>query len=349
MVDKEVLSQEEIDALLGSVEDTEEQSQESSQPEDSSKEHDIGKENTEPTTTPTEFVTDIGIVKILKFTGQDRIVKGQLPVLDKIYDRVVRLFAADIYQLTAKDFEIKQEPLLIVKHRDFMGGLNNPSLMSIYKFKPLRGKGIILFDSVFVYDLVDYYFGGGSQFFAQKDKTDFTATELKVMDIVTKKLVYDLSQAWEHVIHLDITKVNDETNPLLVNVAEPDEMLLVTRFNLNFGKETGSFYIILPYSMLEPIKQQLELGASRPDDEIDPNWIKSLKEELMDVELSVSASMGQSISSLGKVMAWQVGEFIPLELHEVVTLDIEGTPSFTATLGSANDKRALKIIKKISY
>ena len=126
---------------------------------------------------PGEKVSDDG-VKTLNFTGQERIVKGQLPVLDKIYDRAVRSFATDIYQLTAKDFEIKQDPLLIVKHRDFMGGLPNPSLMSIYKFKPLRGKGIILFDSIFVYDLVDYYFGGSSQFFAQKDKTDFTATEL---------------------------------------------------------------------------------------------------------------------------------------------------------------------------
>ena len=61
-------------------------------------------------------------VKELNFTGQQRIDKGQLPVLDKIYDRAVRLFAGDIYQLTARDFEIKQDPLLIIKHRDFMGG-----------------------------------------------------------------------------------------------------------------------------------------------------------------------------------------------------------------------------------
>lgn len=354
MVDKEVLSQEEIDALLESVEDTEEHAEDLNSPHDPhnnpsaafTEDADLASVDT---VNPTEFITDVGIVKILKFTGQDRVVKGQLPVLDKIYDRAMRLFAADIYQLMSKEFEIKQDPLLIVKHREFMTSLNNPSLMGIYKFKPLRGKGIVLFDSVFVYDLVDYYFGGGSQFFAQKDKTDFTATELKVMDVVSKKLVHDLSKAWEHVIQLDIVKVSDETNPQLVNIAEPDEMLLVTRFNLNFGRETGSFYFILPYSMLEPIKQQLELGASRPDDEIDPNWIKSLKEELMDVELSVSAAMGHTMSSLGQVMTWRVGDFIPLERNDIVTLDIEGTPSFTATLGSANDKRALKIIKKISY
>lgn len=353
MAEKDVLSQEEIDALLESVDDT---SEDESQKLETAAAEKSSRKKSQPTIksesdASEEFIETPATdgVKTLNFTGQERIVKGQLPVLDKIYDRAVRMFATDIYQLTAKDFEIKQDPLLIIKHRDFMSGLPNPSLMSIYKFKPLRGKGILLFDSIFVYDLVDYYFGGSSQFCAQKDKTDFTATELRVMDVVTKKLISNLIHAWEPIIQLDVMKFNDETNPQLVNIAEPEEMLLVARFTLNFGKETGSFYFILPYSMVEPIKQQLELGASRPDDEIDPNWIKSLKEELMDVELTVSAAMAETVSTLGKVMSWQVGDFVPLEMNEIVTLDIEGTPSFTATLGSSNEKRALKIIKNISY
>lgn len=352
MVEKDVLSQEEIDALLESVDNgAEEDSGEQSVTENSDEGRVIDDLDQESDAEDGENSTDRvdGGIKPLNFTNQKRIVKGQLPVLDKIYDRAIRYFATDIYQLTAKDFEIKQDPLLIVKHREFMGGLPNPSLMNIYKFKPLRGKGIILFDSVFVYDLVDYYFGGSTQFFAQKDRTDFTATELRVMEAVYKKFTANLMHAWEPIMKLDLMKVNEETNPQLVNIAEPDEMLLVAHFTLDFGKEKGSFYIILPYSMLEPIKQQLELGASRPDDEIDPNWVKSLKEELMDVELTISSVMAQTASTLGHVMSWQVNDFIPLEVREVVTLDIEGTPSFTGTMGSANEKRALKIIKTISY
>lgn len=367
MAEKDVLSQEEIDALLESVDDSSDEEAQSpdlnAKPEKNGRKKAKSKAAVEDTETEAETGTDAETesssepdaeagqhgIKTLNFTGQQRIVKGQLPVLDKIYDRAVRTFASDIYQLTAKDFEIKQDPLLIVKHREFMGALPNPSLMSIYKFKPLRGKGIVLFDSIFVYDLVDYYFGGSTQFYAQKDKTDFTATELRVMDVATKKLINNLSHAWEPIISLDIVKFNEETNPQLVNIAEPEEMLLVARFTLDFGKEVGTFYFILPYSMVEPIKQQLELGASRPDDEIDPNWIKSLKEELMDVELTISSAMAEAESTLGTVMAWQVGDFVPLEISETVTLDIEGTPSFTATLGSANEKRALKIIKTISY
>lgn len=334
MAKKEVLSKEEIDALLETVDNSDNSAsiKGKKSKSDAANDH-VNQES---------FIA-------LNFNNQAAITKGQLPVLGKIYDRAARLFVTDIYNLTAKDFEIKQEPLQIVKHREFMGSLPNPSLMSIYKFKPLRGKGMVLFDSTFVYDLVDYYFGGTTQFFAQKDKVDYTATELRVMDTVTKKFIANLSLAWRPILTIDITKFNEETNPELVNIAEPDEMLLVARFNMDFGKEVGSFYLIIPYSMVEPIKQQLELGASNSDDEIDPNWIKSLKEELMEVELTVSSTMAQTNSTLGNVMSLQVGDFISLEKKDEVTLDIDGTPSFTATLGSTNDKRALKIIKVINY
>lgn len=339
MAEKDILSQEEIDALLSSVDS----------------------EATEEAVTGTHLLDEDAVafeetkegseddVQVLNFANQERIVRGELPVLDKIHDRAARFFANDIYQLMAKDLEIKQEPLSIVKHREFLSSLPNPTLMTIRRFKPLRGKALILFDSTFVYDLVDYYFGGSSQFPAETDRTDFTATELRVMEIIIGKLVQNIQQAWAPIIKLDAIKVGDETNPQLVHIGEPNELLLVSRFNLDFGKESGSFSFVIPYSMVEPIKQQLELGAARPDDEIDPNWMMSLREELMEVELTVSSVMAKANSTLGKVMEWQSGQFVPIEMNEVVTLDIEGTPGFTATIGSANDKRAVKIIKKISY
>ncbi|KTD47215.1 flagellar protein [Legionella rubrilucens] len=363
MAEKDVLSQEEIDALLSSVSDEEgaapvaEGSEESNQGAATASENPADEKAAEPVKEKPAAKTvhppkDAGLeekIQVLNFASQERIVRGELPVLDKIHDRAARFFGNDIYQLMAKELEIKQEPLSVVKHRDFLDSLPNPTLMTLYRFKPLRGKAIVLFDNTFVYDLVDYYFGGNSQFLAQTDKTDFTAAELRVMEIVINKLVHNIEHAWAPIIKLEAIRVNDETNPQLVHIGEPEDLLLVSRFLIDFGREKGSFSFVMPFSMVEPIKQQLELGAARPDDEIDPNWIMSLKEELMDVELLVTSAMAQTTSTLGKVMAWQVGDFLPLEMHEIVTLDIEGTPSFTATLGSANDKRALKIIKKISY
>lgn len=343
MAEKEVLSQEEIDALLNTVDGDD------SGASNGDNFYADGAQDSENGGSSRQSKKGEDHIQVLNFANQERIVRGELPVLDKIHDRAARFFANDIYQLMSRDLEIKQEPLAIVKHREFLASLPNPTLINVRRFKPLRGKALILFDSTFVFDLVDYYFGGSSQFLAQKDRTDFTATELRVMEIIIGKLVRNIEQAWAPIMKLDVLKVGDETNPQLVHIGEPNELLLVSRFNIDFGKEFGAFYFVIPYSMVEPIKQQLELGAARPDDEIDPNWMMSLKEELMEVELTVGSVIGHTSSSLGKVISWQVNDFVPLEKNEVVTLDIEGTPGFTATIGSVNEKLAVKIIQQISY
>lgn len=330
MPEKDVLSQEEIDALLHSVEGG-----------------DVSESREDENLSESSLEAEGVHIRKVNFSTQERIVKGQLPVLDKIHDRVARLFAADIYQLTGKDFEIRQEPLVIQRCPDFIQKLPNPSMMTAYRFRPLRGKALVIFDSILVYDLVDYYFGGSTQFMAQKERADFSATELRVMETVSKKLIGHLLEAWKPIMAISIVKINDETNPQLINVGEANDMLLITRFSIDFGKESGAFYIVLPYSLLEPVKQQLELGATRPDEEIDPDWIKSLRAELMNVNLLLSASMTETQSTLGKVMDWQAGDFIPLEASEIVEVNIEGKPSFKATLGTAGDKRALKILQRM--
>lgn len=341
MADKEVLSQEEIDALLNSVDTSEDASEEAEE---------ISMGDAAPGSGGQADELDAGSDKTRVvahyFANQARIIRGELPVLEKIHDRACRFFINDLYLLMSRELEVKQEALTVIKHKEFMGQLSNPTLISVYRFKPLRGKMLVMFDSIFVYDLVDYYFGGNIQFSPSKNRTDYTATEIRVMEIVIKKFIECIHQAWLPIIELEQQHVAEETNPQLVHLAEPEEMLLVSRFHVNFGKEVGNFAIAMPYTMVEPIKQLLEMGATRPDDEIDPNWINSLRDELMEVPLSIRAILSKTTCDLKEVMNWQKGDFIPMDIPEIVTMDIEETPAFQATVGTANDKRALKIIEK---
>jgi len=345
MAEKDVLSQEEIDALLTSVDD-----EDKSGAEDEVSPLDAAASSIQEAAAKASIEeAGDGQFKVINFTSQERIVRGELPVLEKIHDRAIKLFSNDIYQLMGKDLTFNQDPLQIIKHHELIASLPNPTLTNVFRFRPLRGKAAIMYDAVFVYNLVDNYYGGSSQFTALKDRFDFTATELSVMESVTKALVKNIELAWQPIIRIEATKLSEEMNPQLVHFSEPNELLLVSKFNLDFGKEKGAFSVIFPYSMVEPIKQRLEFGASRPDDEIDPNWIMSLREEIMEVPLTISASMRDTESTIGKVLDWKVDDFIPLEMKEVVVLDIEGTRSYTSTLGRANDMRAVKIIKRINH
>ncbi|WP_367605696.1 flagellar motor switch protein FliM [Legionella sp. W05-934-2] len=363
--DKDVLSQEEIDALLHSVGPDDETNEEqgdnstSSEPEplvtsskdtssdDSSQKP--AKEESQSELAAIQRKRQEDVIRVVNFANQERSVRGELPVLDKIYDRAVRYFNTDIYQLMAKELQVEQEPLQFIKHREYLSSLPNPTYLAVHLIKPLKGKAIFCFDKVFIYDLVDYYFGGNTHFQSDKNRNDFTATEMRVMDIVLEKLQKNIEQAWAPIVQLKVVKAADETNPQLLHIAEPNEVLLVSKFNVTFGEEKGFFSFVVPYLMVEPLKQQLELGAARPDDEIDPNWINSLKEELMDVNLPVGAHIARSKSTLRRVLKWQEGDFVPLEKRDRLTLDIENIPCFEAEMGVVDDKRAVKIVKKITY
>lgn len=349
--EKDVLSQEEIDALLNSVDPEEEEETDSSAENVDSPELQVEEVNPtkEGELAAIQRRRQEEVIRVVNFANQERSVRGELPVLDKIYDRAVRYFNIDVYQLMAKELEVEQEALQFIKHRDFLSSLPNPTYLVTNHIKPLKGKALLCFDKVFIFDIVDYYFGGSTHFQSDKSRSDFTATEMRVMSIVLEKLHKSLEHAWAPILQIKMTKIADETNPQLVNISEPGDVLLVSKFNVTFGDEKGFFSFVMPYISVDPIKQQLELGAARPDDEIDPNWINSLKDELMEVSLPLCAYIAKAKSSLGQVLNWQTGDFIALEKREQLTLDIEQIPCFEGEMGVMDDKRAVKIIKKITY
>lgn len=341
MAKKDVLSQEEIDALLQSVGDNSAEAEESAEAVEAAPEGKV-EEAKEPPRIKEE-------IQVVNFGSQERNFRGELPVLEKIHDRVTRFFVQDIYLLMARELSISQQPLQLMKHKAFFQSLASPVMMTLVQLRPLRGKALLYFDSTFVYDIVDYYFGGNSHFTVNNARTDFTATENRVMDIVIKKLMKNFEQAWAPIMPMNVSRISDETNPQMVHISESQETLLISHFEVNFGKEKGHYGFVLPYLMVEPIKQQLELGAARPDEEIDPNWVHSLTDELMEVPLEVSAYMAQSRSSLREVLDLKTGDFLAMEQRDIITLDIEGTPSFVVSMGSAGDKLALQVQERIHY
>ena len=101
--------------------------------------------------------------------------------------------------------------------------------------------------------------------------------------------------------------------------------------------------------MIDPIREQLELGASQTEQEDDPHWVNSVKAELMDVNLEVSAELAKTSILLEEVKKWEAGDFIPLEMEDLVSLRIENYPTFKAKVGTFNEKCALQIVSKIKY
>lgn len=334
MTDEEVLSQEEIDALLNSVDDSDGENDNAALGESLSAD-----------------ASNNGIDDIEKidFSNQERIVKGQLPVLERIYDRFSNMLAEATYELMSRDMKIDQENLRIMKFTEFMSSLSNPCAINTVRLHPLRGKAMLIFDNQFIFSLVEHYFGGRGQFSRNVEGRDFTLTEIRVNEIFLDVFINKYVKSWSPIEKLNAEKLGLETNPQLVNSSSSSDVMLINQFNVSFEADDGKFYIVLPYPMIEPIREKLELGASHSDDETDPNWLTGLRNEILNVPLVISSNIATSKMNLGAVNRLKKGDFIPIEMRETVTLDVEGVPTFTARVGTSNEKCAVKIIEKIKY
>lgn len=322
MSDEKLLSQEEMDALLKGVDEGDVDVNE--------------KENEDPSK-----------VKNIDFTNQERIVKGSFPVLDRIYERLAEKLSVSVYDLMSREVEVKLSPIQILNFKQLMMDFKAPAALYIVRFSPLRGKGMVIFDTSLVLNLVENYFGGRGQYELDSVERDFTPSELRISEIVANRLLSDVALAWSPIMAIEPKFLSIETNPQLVNTNAASDMMISYEFNLLFEDKKASLFIVMPYSMLDPIREQLELGAARSNDELDPHWMQALRDEIMNIQITMSARLAEAEINLSRIKSLKEGDFIPMEIPESVSLDIEGLPVFKAKVGTSNNKCALKLIGKI--
>jgi len=320
MSDDEVLSEEEKDALMQGVKSK-------------------GDNPSTPATPP-------GEVSVVDFSCQERIVRGEMPVLERIHEKLSKSIVSSIYSIMGRDITMKMDELKTQKFKDFILTLEIPASINIARFHPLRGKSMLVLDSKLVYSLVDHYFGGHGQEESNITERDFTKTEIRIKDIMLAKFIKDLESAWERTLKMQVEIIGVESNPQLANTYSQEEVIVLTTFTINFTEKSfGKFYIVIPYAMLEPIREELYIGANQSSDDIDPNWIRSMQEQVLDVSLNLRATLAKTELSLGRVSNLKVGDIISIEIPDTVTLDIEGVPAFDTKYGKSKDKCALKILK----
>jgi len=321
MSDEEVLSQDEVDALLDGV--------------------DKGNVPTEGN------AEDQDELRLVDFASQKRVVRSQFPVLERIHERMAKKLAFSIYDTISREVEVNIGEMRILNFSEYMSSLAMPTAMNVIRISPLRGKALLNFDNQLAFSLVENYFGGDGRFKQMMEEREFTPTELRIIEIIQKIVFRDIEEAWKPIMAVEFEVLATEMNPQLVNIHSPDDMMLITPFNINFEEGGGELHMVLPYIMLEPIRDLLDLGSARTDDEIDPNWVRSLREEIMFASLELNATLAEEQINLRDVIKLKVGDVIPIEMPEEIILNVEDIPMFRTKYGMSRDKHALKVLEKI--
>jgi len=317
---QDLLSQDEIDALLHGVDDG-----------DISTEDD----NAEP-----------GGAATYDLTSQDRIVRGRMPTLEMINERFARYTRISMFNLLRRTADVSVGGIQIQKFGEYVHTLYVPTSLNMVKFRPLRGTGLIILDAKLVFKLVDNFFGGDGRH-AKIEGREFTPTELRVVQMVLDQVFVDLYEAWKAIKQIEFEYVNSEVNPSMANIVSPSEVVVVSTFHVELDGGGGEMHITMPYSMIEPIREVLDAGLTSDTDERDERWVKAIREDILDAEVALECDILTREILLRDIVELKAGDVIPVTMPETHVVTANQVPMFKSILGQSSDNLALKIVELI--
>lgn len=312
---QDLLSQDEIDALLHGVDDGD---------------------------VDTDSGFDTEGVKPYDLTSQDRIVRGRMPTLEMINERFARYTRISLFNLLRRSAGVSVSGIQVTKFGDYIHNLYVPTSLNVVRFNPLRGAGLFVLDAKLVFKLVDNFFGGDGRH-AKIEGREFTPTELRVVQLVLKQAFSDLKEAWQNVFELDLEYVTSEVNPSLANIVSESEVVVVSTFHVELDGGGGDLHVTFPYSMIEPIKEILDAGMKNKADEHDERWGSSIRREIMSASVEFDCNLFEKKITLRDVVDLEKGDIIPVDMQELVTLKANGVPMFSTRVGLSDGNVALKI------
>ncbi len=314
---QDLLSQEEIDALLHGVDDG-----------------DI----------ETEGDFDDSAIRSYDLTSQDRIVRGRMPTLEMINERFARYTRISMFNLLRRTADVSVGGIQIQKFGEYVHTLYVPTSLNMVKFRPLRGTALAILDAKLVFKLVDNFFGGDGRH-AKIEGREFTPTELRVVQMVLEQVFVDLKEAWKPVMDITFEYVNSEVNPSMANIVSPSEVVVVSTFHVELDGGGGELHITMPYSMVEPIRDILDAGLQTDTDERDDRWVVALKEDVMEAKINLECDVVKREILLRDIVDLRDGDIIPITMPDFQIVTANGVPMFKAKIGQCSENLALKIME----
>lgn len=313
---QDLLSQDEIDALLHGVDDGE---------------------------IETEGNFDPSGVRPYDLTSQDRIVRGRMPTLEMINERFARYTRISMFNLLRRTADVSVGGIQIQKFGEYVHTLYVPTSLNMVKFRPLRGTALVILDAKLVFKLVDNFFGGDGRH-AKIEGREFTPTELRVVQMVLNQAFVDLREAWKAVKPIEFEYINSEVNPSMANIVSPSEVVVVSTFHVELDGGGGELHITMPYSMVEPIREILDAGLQSDTDERDERWVRALREDVMSAEVDLECDIVRREVTLRDIVDLRPGDVIPIVMPESSIMTANGVPMFRVALGRAKENLAFKVV-----
>lgn len=317
----QVLSQDEIDALLTQVE-----------------------ERTKSTAPEAPGIAGAQKAVLYDFKHPNRVSKDQLRSLESLHDNLANQFGSTLSGFTRSVVDVDLISVDQITYSEFIMSLATPSCTYVFGLDPLEGAGILDFNRSIALAFVDRMFGGRGTAIATE--RELTGIERSVMGKIITRLFQALSKSWEHIVNIDFRQTAYESNPQFIQVVPPGETVIVVSLQIKMISESGLMTFCYPYLTLEPIMGKLSAQDwTDARQKSDDTTYEMNARELSSVQTDLITHLGSTELSIRELLDISPGDVIRLDnlKDDFVTVMVSDRTKFLAKPGRSGNQKAIKI------
>lgn len=270
----------------------------------------------------------------------------RLPMLEIVFDRLVRLTTTSLRNFTSDNVEVSLDSISSVRFGDYLNSIPLPAILGVFKAEEWDGFGLCTVESSLIYSIIDVLLGGGRGMSAVRvEGRPYTTIESNLVRRMIEIIMHDMEQAFSPLspVHFNLERL--ETNPRFVAISRPANAAILVELRIDMEDRGGKIEIMMPYATLEPIRDlllQMFMGEKFGRDQI---WEGHLATEIYAAEVDVDAVLYETHIPLGRVLDLKVGETLLFDIspNDPVSIKCGGIPLTQGTMGKDEDSIAIRV------
>jgi flagellar motor switch protein FliM len=328
----DVLDQDEVDALLQAVAGG-----------------DIGENKEEDSTGKAESQEDKSReVHTYDFKRPERVSKDQMRAFEGLHERFARNLGAALSGYLRTIIEVKIRSTEQLTYAEFTYSLPTPTSFSLLSCSPLEGQVCLEISPLIIYPIIDRMLGGSNAelYIPQRPLTQI---EQRLANRIIERALSALEDAWSNISNVKFVVVQSESNPQLVQIVAPNEVVIVIGFEIKMGNRAGSMSLCIPFNVVEPVMHRLasEDWFNYRKQNAKENQRPRLLANMAEAKLKMHAYLGQTSIKVRDLLALEPGDVLKIEKEatEDLILQIEGKSKFAGRIGQFRGNKSFKITR----
>ncbi|HEY7164383.1 MAG TPA: FliM/FliN family flagellar motor switch protein [Candidatus Binatia bacterium] len=315
----QVLSQDEVDALLKGVT--------SDQPEQA--------EAASPKSAPTQpdgiQVRPVSEVAPYDFSRSENSSIARLPGLEVIFSNFSRRLQSMFASELGKSVDVNFQGMEVLSYENLIQRLPLPASIHAVRLEPLRGIATFVVEARLAFAMIELFFGGSGQKAIKIEGRDFTPIETRFLGKFVERMLRGMEEAWQAVIKLRGRYLRSELNPYLLNAGGLGDAVVSAAYIVNMSPISGTVLFSLPIAGIEEVRDRLKSGAPIADDSENTGNVGCLQQPLLNTAVNVQVVVDVVSMTVDEILKLRQGDIIQLNARSLdeVELRVEGKRKFT--------------------